>query len=372
MNRALCVAWLILTMVIGVAACSAEPASNGPATWELDPAFGSPSEEATEIHILVWERECSSGSSTAGRMSELLIDYASDSITVTISVRRLEGAQSCPLPPGTPTVVQLAEPIGVRSLIDGGRQPPAIVHPTAEPAVVIPPPVSMTPADLAGTAWTAASVAGQEVEGERAPRFEFDWLGRPSGHGFTGCDEFGFAVIFEAGRLSIGDLILSPEGCSGPGAAVNERFLATFREVEQWSVDKDLLTLSGPEGEIVLNRALPPDGDPGRVLAETLRDGEWRVIRADNVETLDRLGSFDFADAMLIATGECGLSSDLIFGPGGAIDIVELGWDTIGGACPVDPRPALKLVLDAVTSGSVEPNGTVAFRGPEGDVVFER
>lgn len=371
-SRAARLAWLILIVVSGAAACSAAPASLGPATWELDPAFESPSEDASELNILVWEVACSSGSSIAGRVSELQIDYAPDSITVTIRVRQLEdGLQSCPRPPGMPMVVQLAGPIGGRSLIDGGRQPPAVVHPIVEPTVA-PLPTGLAPADLAGTAWTADTVAGQPVAGEAAPTVEFDWLGRESGHGFTGCDEFGFAVTFKDEQLSIGDFILNPSGCGGPGAAGEEAFLATLREVEEWSVDGDELTLSGPEGEIVLRRDLPPVGDPGRELAETMLDGEWRVVRADNVENLEILASFDFADAILIAVGECGLSSDVHFGPGGAIDIVEVGWDTIGGACPVDPRPGLKSILDAVTSGSVEPDGTVVLSGPEGDVVFAR
>lgn len=97
----------------------------GPATWALDPAFPAPGPDATELHVLVWERACSGGSPATRRMSAPVIDYGTTSVTITIGVRPLGGIQTCPLPPGTPAIVPLSEPLGTRSLLDGDRVPPA-------------------------------------------------------------------------------------------------------------------------------------------------------------------------------------------------------------------------------------------------------
>jgi hypothetical protein len=97
----------------------------GPATWALDPAFAPPTTDSTELHIQVWERACSSGSPTTGRMSAPVIEYNADTVIITIGVRPLGGVQTCPGPPGTPALVRLAEPLGERTLLDGGHVPPA-------------------------------------------------------------------------------------------------------------------------------------------------------------------------------------------------------------------------------------------------------
>ncbi len=101
----------------------------GPATWALDPQFPSPIAKTTELHILVWERACSSGSPATGRMSAPVVKYTSASVTITIGVRPIQAAPgtgvSCPMPLGTPATTQLAEPLGTRALLDGGHSPPA-------------------------------------------------------------------------------------------------------------------------------------------------------------------------------------------------------------------------------------------------------
>jgi hypothetical protein len=105
---------------------TAVPSSEfGPATWALDPAFPAPDATARDLHILVWERACASGKPTTGRMSEPLIVVGPTSITITIGVRPLAGAQECPGPPGTPATLTLPEPLGSRTLLDGGNKPPA-------------------------------------------------------------------------------------------------------------------------------------------------------------------------------------------------------------------------------------------------------
>jgi hypothetical protein len=97
----------------------------GPATWALDPAFPAPGPASTELHILVWGTTCSSGLPATGRISAPDIEYAPETVTITIGVRPLPSVQTCQGVPGTPATVRLAEPLGTRTLLDGGRVPPA-------------------------------------------------------------------------------------------------------------------------------------------------------------------------------------------------------------------------------------------------------
>jgi hypothetical protein len=93
------------------------------ATWAPDPAFPSPGPDSTSIHILVWEAVCASGRPTTGRMSAPAVTFGPTTVTVKIGVRPLGGVQACPGPPGTPAVLILPEPLGARTLLDGGRTP---------------------------------------------------------------------------------------------------------------------------------------------------------------------------------------------------------------------------------------------------------
>jgi hypothetical protein len=97
----------------------------GPATWALDPAFPAPGPASTELHILVWGTTCSSGLPATGRISAPDVEYTPDAVTITIGVRPLPGIQTCQGVPGTPAIVGLAEPLGTRTLLDGGRVPAA-------------------------------------------------------------------------------------------------------------------------------------------------------------------------------------------------------------------------------------------------------
>lgn len=94
-----------------------------PAQWALDPAYPAPDASATELHLLVWELACSGASPTTGRMSAPVVEYAEATVTITIGVRPLEGAQTCPLGQGTPAIVTLPQPLGTRTFLDGYRYP---------------------------------------------------------------------------------------------------------------------------------------------------------------------------------------------------------------------------------------------------------
>jgi hypothetical protein len=166
-------------MLTGLAGCSAVPGASAPvatwpvspevlppgtsgapdpqfgrAIWALDPAFVSPGSDATELHILVWEMACSSGSPATGRMSTPVIAYTATTVTITIGVRPLGGPQACPGPPGTPATLRLAEPLGTRTLLDGGRVPPAPPSPAFQFAPTPPTPALVLPAGAPPTSWS--------------------------------------------------------------------------------------------------------------------------------------------------------------------------------------------------------------------------
>lgn len=98
----------------------------GPAYWAIDPDYPGPNAATTELHILVWEVACNGGSPVTGRMSAPVVEYAPDTVTITIGVRPLTGTGviTCPLGPGTPAIVTLPQPLGDRTFLDGYVSPP--------------------------------------------------------------------------------------------------------------------------------------------------------------------------------------------------------------------------------------------------------
>ncbi len=95
-----------------------------PAEWAPDPAFAAPGPAATSVHVLVWEMDCTSGQPATGRVTGPIVGYGADAVTITFGVRPLPAQnQTCPGNPPTPVVVELAEPLGDRELLDGGTFP---------------------------------------------------------------------------------------------------------------------------------------------------------------------------------------------------------------------------------------------------------
>lgn len=87
-----------------------------PATWQL----GSPvtlAESSTEIPVLVRERSCASGQLATGRI-RAAVSYSDQEVTISVGVQPLGGFQTCPAVL-TPYVVELSEPLGDRTLVDG-------------------------------------------------------------------------------------------------------------------------------------------------------------------------------------------------------------------------------------------------------------
>ena len=107
-------------------------------------------------------------------------------------------------------------------------------------------------------------------------------------------------------------------------------------------------------------------------LAETLQGGTWRMISATGTTEVDRLSPVEFREGDVVGLGVCGFSSNVAYPAAGAIDVVELGWDSVRCGDTTDSRVALAIVLDAVTAGRVSGDGSVTLAGPGGEVVLTR
>lgn len=99
----------------------------GPASWRLDPAWDAPDAEAVDVHLLIEEYACSSGSSPAGRVVEPRVEYGPTSVAITVSVhavvvREGEGV-NCQGNPEFPITVHLDQALAGRSLVDPNARP---------------------------------------------------------------------------------------------------------------------------------------------------------------------------------------------------------------------------------------------------------
>jgi hypothetical protein len=100
------------------------PAGLGDADWVLAPDQPPIGPETRSFDVLVTERSCASGQSSEGRIAGPDILEVNDLLLVTFAVRPLEGDQNCPSNPATRVTVDLGEPLGDRTLRDGGALPP--------------------------------------------------------------------------------------------------------------------------------------------------------------------------------------------------------------------------------------------------------
>jgi hypothetical protein len=98
----------------------------GVGTWQLDPAAPPPGPETEELAVLVTERNCASGQSSAGRIGGPLITERPDAVVLVFAVRPLptDGPVACPGNPAVPTTVELPNPLGDRELLEGAFLPP--------------------------------------------------------------------------------------------------------------------------------------------------------------------------------------------------------------------------------------------------------
>lgn len=220
--------------------------------------------------------------------------------------------------------------------------------------------------DLAGTAWRAIRLAGQDVPEAFAPEVEFDHAGRDAHRLFTGCEEFPWR-----GSLQDGVIRVTEVGVEFPCAEPNKRrvedaFVAVLRAAREYTQGGDALAIAGPAGEVVFVRLAPPMGDPVRPAFDELRTGDWALVQVPGVLRADLLARARFLDRWLISAGDCGYGSRIRFGPGGSLTIEGLGWDSM--ACPGDAearerdRKALQRALASVDEFSPV-DGGVVLRG---------
>jgi hypothetical protein len=102
----------------------------GGSEWRVEDGT-SPTADATSVRAEVHERSCASGQTATGRIADPLLEYGEDAIVITIPVRQVDARfVTCQGNPRTPFVIELAEPIGDRLLLDGGPWPPEQRWPT--------------------------------------------------------------------------------------------------------------------------------------------------------------------------------------------------------------------------------------------------
>jgi hypothetical protein len=97
----------------------------GPGTWWLDPAAPPPTATATKVRALIESPMCASGRSPEGRIEPPTFDLTDAAVTISFEIRWPSGAgQDCQGIPPFPITIDLPEPLGDRTLLDGSETPP--------------------------------------------------------------------------------------------------------------------------------------------------------------------------------------------------------------------------------------------------------
>jgi heat shock protein HslJ len=126
-------------------------------------------------------------------------------------------------------------------------------RPSAQPDNQVPQPRPEKQFPL-GTAWSAVSISGRPVGGERPTLMVDDQL---RAKGFAGCNTFsatGFPLREQG--FAVGPVAVTRKACDG-GAAANERaFLVALRGARKWDVVNGQLVIQGVAGELRFERAL--------------------------------------------------------------------------------------------------------------------
>jgi len=98
-----------------------DPEPGDAAVWRID-QNSPPSPSSSSISVLVTRLGCSGG--VTGRVLQPGVVFGDDSITVTFTVEAAApGAYTCPGNPAVPLVIDLGQPLGQRSLVDGNCLP---------------------------------------------------------------------------------------------------------------------------------------------------------------------------------------------------------------------------------------------------------
>lgn len=117
----------------------------------------------------------------------------------------------------------------------------------------VPPPMMPKQFPL-GVTFEAVSLNGRAYEGER-PAMTLDETLRL--RGFSGCNNYSATAypLREQG-LAVGPFALTRRECAAAAMQKERSFLEALRAAQRWDVEGPRLTLQGPRGELVLERAL--------------------------------------------------------------------------------------------------------------------
>ncbi|MBA2337002.1 MAG: hypothetical protein H0V96_04465 [Acidimicrobiia bacterium] len=94
----------------------------GNAHWVLDPET-SPDPTTTELAVLIVEQNCASGQPPIGRDIVPVVTTDAGKVVITVLVEPVQGGADCPSNPWHPITIELPEPLGDRTLFDGGVVP---------------------------------------------------------------------------------------------------------------------------------------------------------------------------------------------------------------------------------------------------------
>jgi hypothetical protein len=88
--------------------------------WRLDPEQPSPSPDSTEIHLILNERECTSGQEIGGRLRGPQVVMTAAEVRIVFVAESPPGDFfDCQGNPDTPFLLELPEALGERQLVDG-------------------------------------------------------------------------------------------------------------------------------------------------------------------------------------------------------------------------------------------------------------
>jgi hypothetical protein len=96
------------------------PASLNTVEWRLDPSAPVPGPDATDLHVLLIERECVSGQEIGDRLVGPQVVITDTEVRMVFAAEPPPGdAFDCQGNPETPYTVELPEPLGDREIIEG-------------------------------------------------------------------------------------------------------------------------------------------------------------------------------------------------------------------------------------------------------------
>jgi heat shock protein HslJ len=105
-----------------------------------------------------------------------------------------------------------------------------------------------------GSSWTAVSLNGRSLGGER-PSIQLDDQLRAKG--FAGCNSYSATAFpLRQQAFAVGPIAVTRRACDAASMATERSFLVALRTSQQWDLVGGQLILRGQNGEIRFDRAL--------------------------------------------------------------------------------------------------------------------